>query len=153
MRVIYLCGKLQREMPCHLFCYVANNEYDEEKDVVKDEGSVDEHQSQPANKAVMVVSISVHDISIIFGDLKDTNKYELFNNFFCLILIACCIYVYKVFKDKELLSSQKTVEIQVTNFMLKGDSHIFASYTKSFFAQFLFLTVSTFSKSSKITSR
>ncbi len=41
---------------------MANDEYDEEKDVVKDEGSVDEHQSQPANTEVLIVSSSVHDI-------------------------------------------------------------------------------------------
>jgi hypothetical protein len=71
--VIYLCGKLQQEVLYHLFCYVANNEYDEEKDVVKDEGGVDEHQSQPANTAVLIVSISVPDTAIL-SDVKDVNK-------------------------------------------------------------------------------
>jgi hypothetical protein len=60
---------------------VANNEYDKEKDVVKDEGSVDEHQSQPENTAVLIVSSSVYDISIIFRDLKDANKKTFFNHF------------------------------------------------------------------------
>ncbi len=57
-----------------LFCYVANNEYDEEKDVVKDEGSVDKHQSQPANKVVVVVSISVPDPALNLSDLINAHK-------------------------------------------------------------------------------
>jgi hypothetical protein len=52
---------------------MANNEYDEEKDVVKDEGSVDEHQSQPENTAVLIESISVPDTAIL-SDVKDVNK-------------------------------------------------------------------------------
>ncbi len=72
--VIYLCGTLQHEVPCHLFCYMANNEYDEEKDVVKDEGSVDKNQSQPANKGVIVVLISVPDPALILSDFKNANK-------------------------------------------------------------------------------
>jgi hypothetical protein len=66
-KVIYLYGTLQREgVLYYLFCNMANKEYDEEKDVVKDEGSVDKHQSQPAKKGVIVISISVPDPALIF---------------------------------------------------------------------------------------
>ncbi len=48
---------------------MANNEYDEEKDVVKDEWRVDEHQSQPANKG-----FNCFNPALILSDFKDANK-------------------------------------------------------------------------------
>jgi hypothetical protein len=101
MRVIYLYGTLQREgVPCHLFCYMANDEYDEEKDIVKDEGSVDEHQSQPANKAVLIV-LEVFPILLVSSV---TSKMPTKLSFLTIFLLNSYCFLYTFIQSIKITS-------------------------------------------------